>query len=497
MISKELEAQIRRLHVSERWPPGTIARELRVHHSVVRRVIAEPAEEPALSPARRMLIDPYLPLVREVLSKYPRLRASRLWRMVRERGYAGGESHFRHVIATLRPPAVHEAYVRLAVLPGEQGQADWAHFGNVSVGRATRKLVAFVLTLSWSRALYLRFFLDQRTPNFLRGHVGAFEAWNGCPRVVLYDNLKSAVLERVGDAIRLNPELVALANHYRFEPRPVAPYRGNEKGRVERAIQYVRHAFFAAREWRDLDDLNAQAAVWCEGEALDRAWPQDRRRTVREALEEERSSLITLPGDRPATDERVQVSVGKTPYARFDGNDYSVPHDVVRRPLTIVADASEVRVLDGLLVVATHRRSYDQGQVIEDPEHLARLWAEKKRARQHRGLDLLQRAAPRSAGLLQRIAERGGGLGGATTALLRLLAEYGAEELDTALAEVLLRDVPHPHAVRQVLERRRHERQLPPPTPVMLPDDPRVRDLVVRPHALDSYDALSGGNEND
>jgi len=89
--------------------------------------------------------------------------------------------------------------------------------------------------------------------NFLPGHVAAFDAWNGVARVLLYDNLKSAVLERQGDAIRFHPTLLALAAHYRLEPRPVAVARGNEKGRVERAIRYVREAFFAARTWQDLD----------------------------------------------------------------------------------------------------------------------------------------------------------------------------------------------------------------------------------------------------
>lgn len=488
MITKELEATIRRLFTAEGWPVGTIARELRVHHSVVRRVISTMGER--ISVARSSRLDPYLPYIREVLEKYPRLRARRLWRMVRARGYAGGEDHFRHLVARLRPRPAAEAYARLAVLPGEQAQADWAHFGTLTVGRAVRKLVAFVLCLSWSRAIFLRFYLDQRTPNFLRGHVAAFARWGGCPRVVLYDNLKSAVLERHGDALRLNPEMVALATHYHFEPRPVAVARGNEKGRVERAIQYVRHAFFAAREYRDLADLNAQADRWCLGEALDRSWPQDRGRTVREALDEEVPRLLPLPGDVPATDERVEVRVGKTPYVRFDGNDYSVPHTLVRRGLSVIADEATVRVLDGLAVVAAHPRSYDAGQVIEDPAHVAALLAEKRRARQGRGVDRLQRAVPASQALLRAVAERGGGLGGAVAALLRLLDAYGAVELESAVIEVLERGAPHPHAVRHVLERRRHERNAPLPVAVALPDDPRVRDLVIRPHALGSYDSL-------
>ena len=162
--------------------------------------------------------------------------------MVRERGYRGSPDHFRHLIACHRPRPQAEAYLRLRCLPGEQAQVDWGHFGHLEIGRARRPLMAFVMVLSYSRQIFLRFFLDARMENFLRGHVAAFTAWNGVPRVLLYDNLKSAVLERRGDAIRFHPTLLGFAGHYRYEPRPVAVARGNEKGRVERAIRYVRDA---------------------------------------------------------------------------------------------------------------------------------------------------------------------------------------------------------------------------------------------------------------
>ena len=166
----------------------------------------------------------------------------------------------------------------------EQAQVDWGHFGHLTIGRARRPLMAFVMVLSWSRQIFLRFFLDARMENFLRGHVAAFEAFNGCARVLLYDNLKSAVLERQGAAIRFHPTLWAFASHYRYEPRPVAVARGNEKGRVERAIRYVRDSFFAARKFTGLDDLNAQAAAWCSGLAADRPCPEQRTKSVREAF---------------------------------------------------------------------------------------------------------------------------------------------------------------------------------------------------------------------
>ena len=489
MIPKELEAKIVRLHLGEQWRIGTIARELALHHTTVRRVLARAGvpTQPHAEP-RASILDPYRPFVREVLEHYPRLHASRLYAMVRERGYLGGPDHFRHLVALHRPRPPAEAYLRLRTLPGEQAQVDWGAFGRVAIGRAERRLSAFVMVLSWSRALFLRFFLDQQMASFLRGHVEAFEHFGGAVRVVLYDNLRSAVLERVGDAIRFHPELLALATHYGYEPRPVAIARGNEKGRVERAIQYVRTAFFAARPWSTLDDLNAQALAWCQGPARERRCPEDKTLSVGEALQQEQAKLLPLPPDPPPTEERVEVSVGRTPYVRFDSNDYSVPASSVRRSLTVVASETTVRVLDGPHELARHARSYSRGEQIEDPAHVEALVAQKREAREHRGLDRLQQAAPRSRELLVQLAERGGNLGSATAALGRLLDRYGAEALQVALDEALARDVPHPHAVRQVLERRRREQHAPPPVAVALPADPRVRNLVVTPHRLETYD---------
>ena len=494
-IPAELEAKILRYFHVEKWPVGTIARQLGIHHGTVDRVLSQAGLPKLTRPHRASLLDPFLPFVQATLQQYPTLCASRLYTMVCERGYPGGPDHFRHLLGHYRPRAQPEAYLRLKTLPGEQAQVDWGHFGTITIGRAQRPLMAFVMVLSWSRALVLRFFPDARMASFLRGHEAAFQAWGGLPRVLLYDNLKSAVLERQGDAIRFHPTLLAFAAHYRFEPRPVAVARGNEKGRVERAIRYVRDAFFAARPWRDLDDLNAQADTWCRGQAAQRPCPEDRTLSVREALVQEQPRLLGLPDNPFPSDEHVPVKVGKTPYVRFDLNDYSLPHTHVQRLVTVVARPQQVRVLDGATVIACHARSYDQGAQIEDPAHLAELAARKRAARHHRGQDRLAQAAPNSRELLVAAAARGENLGSLTAALLRLLDGYGASELQLAIAEAIQRGVPHPNAVRLNLERRRQAREQPPPVPLTLPNDPRVRDQVVRPHALADYDQLNARPE--
>lgn len=489
VIPRELEVKILQLARAEKWPVGTIAAQLGVHHDVVERVLRQ-AGLPRASEVRPKLVDAYLAFVTETWAKYPRLPASRLYVMCKERGYTGARDHFRHAVASLRPRPKGEAYLRLRALPGEQAQVDWAHFGKLKIGGGERPLVAFVAVLSFSRALFLRFYLGQQGENFLRGHEAAFDRWGGVPRVVLYDNLKSAVLERVGDAIRFNPLLLEFAARYGYEPRPVAPARGNEKGRVERAIRYAREAFFLGRKWRDLDDLNAQALAWCTGEAMERRWPDDDKRSVGDAFDEERTKLLPLPANPFSTDERREVSVGKTPYVRFDGNDYSVPHALVRRILVVSATQETVRVIHDGAVVASHARSFDRHARVEDPAHIQSLVLEKRAARKHRTQDRLAHAAPSSRLFLERLAERGTNLGNATQRLQSYLDMFGAASLEAAIQEALARDVPHLGAVRQVLERERAARGVAPPLPIPLADA-RLRELRVRPHDLGTYDSLT------
>jgi transposase len=232
MISRAVEAEVLRLHHAEGWPIGTIARQLHIHHDTVRRVLWQSGVTSVRECARTSKLDAYVPFIQETFAKYPKLRASRLYRMVTARGYVGSSHHFRHMVARWRPRPVAEAYLRLRTLPGEEAQIDWAHFGKLTVGRAQRPLMAFVMVLSYSRHLFLRFYLNAGSGSFLDGHVQAFNYFTAVPRVCLYDNLRSAVLERSGNAIRFNPTLLELAAWYRFEPRPVAVARGNEKGSV-------------------------------------------------------------------------------------------------------------------------------------------------------------------------------------------------------------------------------------------------------------------------
>jgi len=496
MIDKSLEADILRLHHAERWPIGTIATQLHVHHTTVQRVLGQAGLDPELVSPRASIADPFLEFVVTTLQKYPTLCASRLFQMVKERGYPGGPDHFRRVVARIRPKPKHEAFLRLRTLIGEQAQADWGAFGKLQIGQALRALWAFVMVLSWSRQIFVRFYLSAAMPSFVRGHVDAFAFFRGVPRVILYDNLKSAVLERVAHAIHFNTRLLELSQHYHFEPRPVAVARGNEKGRVERAIRYIRDSFFAARTFRDIDDLNQQALVWMTGVAADRLCPEDRTRQVRDAFAEEQHKLLPLPQEPFPTDEVVTVEIGKTPYARFDLNDYSVPHSYVRRSLVIAASLDSVRISDGTTVIATHERSWDRGKQLENPLHIEPLIDYKRQASKHRGLGRLSAAAPSASRLLAMAAERGANIGSITSRLLVLLDQVGSTELEAALVEAIERELPTVGAVRQILDRRLTERGLPPPVSAHASHNERAARVTVKNHALSSYDHLKRNDDD-
>jgi hypothetical protein len=342
------------------------------------------------------------------------------------------------------------------------------------------------MVLSSSRRIYARFSLDQTMATFLASHVAAFRDFGGVPRVLLYDNLKSAVLERIGDAIRFHPELLELAGHFHFRPQPCNVAAGWEKGRVERAIGFIRTGFAEARHYRDLDDANRQLRTWLDDVANARPWPEDRARTVADAWTAEQPRLLPLPEHDPDTAHIQAIRSGKTPYVRFDLNDYSIPHVLVRQPVTLVADEGTVRIVDGTTEVARHVRSFDRGQRIEDPSHLdgRRALVPKTQAR-------LRAAVPEVDRLLELLALRGENLGGNVSKLASLITVYGIDDFRDAVHEAIERETPRATSVGNILERRRRARSAPTVLPVQLPDDPRVRNLRVTSHDPASYDTLS------
>lgn len=491
MLDAATVAEIRRLYYAEHWKIGTICSQLCVHADAVRRALHREPGRMAPSRPRRRLVDPFILLLTETLHRYPRLRATVLYRMLQERGYTGSVAQLRRVVRTLRPQPQKEAFLRLQSLPGEAAQVDWADFGRVSIGRARRRLSAFVMTLSYSRAVYVEFFFGQTLVNFLRGHVRAFEHFGGVARTLLTDNLRSVVLERRGEQMRLHPRYLELAGHYCFQARPCHVARGNEKGRVERSIRYLRESFFAVHSFTTLSALNEKVWHWCGGVAARRPWPDDPKLTVAEVFTDEQRRLLPLPKHQLDTSERTLVCSDKTLWVRFDRNDYSIPPEAVGLDLILEASDTEIRLIRERDEVARHRRCYDQGQRITNPAHTQALLAQKRAALGSAAGSPLRLAVPETERFLDAAFADHRGTTLLITHLSRLLELYGAEPLNAALTEALGRGTPNLASVEFLLEQHRRAANRRPPLPVDLTERPELAVLHVQPHSLSVYDQLS------
>jgi transposase len=485
MISPETRAQIRRYFYAEHWKVGTIAAQLGVHPDAVRNAI-ETQRLGGAQPLRPSIVDPYLAFIGQTLEQHPRLCATRIYHMAHERGYTGSVVQLRRAVSRLRP-RIREPFLRLETFPGEQAQVDWAHFGHVMVGRARRALSCFVMTLSYSRALYLEFFFDQTTENFLRGHVHAFQAWRGQPRAILYDNLKSAVLERRGSQILFNPRLIELTAHYHFTPQPCQVRAGNQKGRVERAIRYVRDSFWAGRTFTTLAECNRQSLLWRDQVAHQRRWPEQDGRTVEQAFHDEQPRLLPPPLHPFDTDRIETVCSRKTIYVRFDLNDYSIPPEAVGRPLTLAASDTVVRLLDGATEIARHPRTYDRQQQVLDPTHRDAVLKLKRKAFHATPAGRLEQAVPESKTLLDLAFAKGESALAQTSQLLKLLDEHGPAALRRAIVEAVERNTPRASSVAFLVRRQSRPHRV----ALDLSGHPQAQSIDVRPHDLETYDELA------
>jgi hypothetical protein len=311
--------------------------------------------------------------------------------------------------------------------------------------------------------------------------------------VILYDNLKSAVLERRGNQIQFHPRLIELSAHYHFAPRPCQVRAGNQKGRVERAIRYVRDSFWAGRTFTTLAECNRQALLWRDQVAHQRRWPGGDDRTVADVFVEEQSRLLPPALHTFSTDRIETVRSGKTIYVRFDLNDYSIPPEAVGRQLTLVASDITVRILDGSFEIARHARTYDRHQLVLDPAHQDAVLKIKRKAFHSTPGGRLEQAVPESKTLLDLAFAQGESAGAQTAQLMKLLEQYGATALRRAIAEALERNTPRASSVAFLL--RRQPRST--PLNLDLSHHPQAQSLDIRPHDLETYDELARTQDTD
>jgi transposase len=348
-----------------------IARQLGISRRTVTRQLRQGLDAPVYGPRppKPRLVGVFEPYLRDRVTAWPDLSAKRLLREIKEQGYRGGYSAVTAYLREVRPPSVQLYERRYETPPGRQAQVDFAYFEVTFTDTpgVMRIIWLFTMVLGYSRFLWGRFCPNQKLATVLRCHIDAFDDQGGVPKEILYDRMKTAVIGTdVDELVVYNPSLVALANHYGYQPRACRQYRAKTKGKVERPYRYVRQDFFLARSFRNLDDLNAQFGVWLAEIANPRCHATTRRIVSEAFAEEQLSVLPAIPYSAAITVER---RISRDGMVSVDGNLYSVPDSTRRRTVEVQVYPKEIRIFEAGRRIACHSILQGKHQRSLDPSH--------------------------------------------------------------------------------------------------------------------------------
>jgi transposase len=471
-----LWAEIRRLTEIDQLSGWQIAKQLHCSRHTVAAALK--MEQPPTPPAARRasLLDPYLEQIQKLLAQYPDLSAVRIHEEIARgpQGYTGSVIILRRYVRHIRP-ARGRVYQEVHYQPGQAMQVDWGECGRVQVGSTRRKVSVFVAVLCYSRLLYIEFTLSQRKAEFYRGLVNALTFFGGSPRQLIFDNLKAAVLNGSGRSACFHPEFLALCGYFCLQPIACARRDPESKGVVEGGVRYVKHNALAGRadELTRFEDYLTLAPYWRDQVANLRKHDTTHERPI-DRFQQERALLRPLPAIPFDTDEVVPAIV--SPHARiaFDGNRYSVPPQLVRRPLTIRANRLELQLLHEGHVVAQHVRSYERGQLLVLPDHQLAARALRQRPRPQALEQEFDAWGPEARAFRLQLNSRPVKTGVHVRRLLGLAKVYGRTEVLAAIARALALATYDAAYVENLLLAERRRRQLPTPT---LPT-PQRRELI-------------------
>jgi transposase len=381
MIDYHRFCQIKDLHEHQGLTAAQIAHALGLDVRTVAYWLRQERFRPRKAPPRASKLTPFKPQIVQLLDKYP-YSAAQVFQRLREQGFTGGYSIVKAYVRTVRPKR-QPAFLKLAFAPGECAQVDWGSFGAAPVGQTRRRLSFFVMVLCYSRMLYVEFTVSQTMEHFLACHQHAFEFFGGVPKKVMVDNLKSAVLQRVlGEAPVFHPKYLDFATHHGFTIAPCNVGKGNEKGRVENGVGYVKKNFLAGLELPDFSALNPAARQWLDTVANVRLHSETREPPV-QAWHIERPYLSPLPLHPFDIATVSQVRASRQFRITLDTNRYSVPAHYAGQALTLKAYPDRLCLYHGDTLIARHTRRYDRFQDVEDPDHPKPLLEQRKKARDH------------------------------------------------------------------------------------------------------------------
>ena len=494
-----LWAEIRRLTEIEKLSGWAIARRLHCSRHTVAKALKMHQPPAPQAPRRASLLDPYVEQIKSLLAKYPDLSAVRIHEEIARgpQGYTGGTCILRRYLRHARP-ARGRVYQEVHYAPAQAMQVDWGECGRVQVGSTMRKVSVLVAVLCYSRLVFIEFTLSQRKPEFYRGLVNALTFFGGSPRNLIFDNLKTAVLNGSGRSACFHPEFLALCGYFCLQPVACARRDPESKGVVEGSVRYVKHNALAGRtdELTRFEDYLTLAPYWRDQVANVRIHDTTRQRPI-DRFEQERGLLRPLPAIPFDTDEVMPVVI--SPHARvaFDGNRYSAPPQFVRQTLTLRANRDALRLLHEGQEVTQHVRSYERGQLLVLPEHRLAALSLRQRPQQQVLEQEFDAWGPEARAFHLRLNSQPIKTSVHLRRLLRLAQLYGRTDVLAAIGRALELQTYDAAYVENLLLAERRRRQLPTPT---LPTPKRrelIDDIELEPADPACYDRFCHDNDTE
>jgi transposase len=365
-----------------------IAQELEVTDRTVRNYLRADLK-PRQKVQKQSKLNSYKPFIESILEENPYYNAVVLQERLLRQGFAGKISILRDWVRKIRRKITTQAAIRFETEPGFQAQVDWKEFGKKVVDGAEKKLYAFVMTLGFSRRMFVCFTTSMKQSVFLACHVLAFIYFGGVPREILYDNLKTAFVRGTDGRFEPNRKLLAFALHHGFVPRRCRVRRPETKGKVERSIGYLGNNFWQSieGEMSSLAFLNDAVRTWLTNADKKPIGGLNETRAAR--FLREQSYLQTLPACDFDAREEVPVMVNRESLVRFETNSYSVHPENIGKMLVLQVDymkkEGEIRDEGGVIKTI---RLFEAGSRMKlmdpsDKEAILKRW-EADRARRER-----------------------------------------------------------------------------------------------------------------
>lgn len=461
-----------------------IADEIGLDWRTVAKWINKPRFTQRASTPRPSKLDPYKDQIKSLLEKHP-YTTKQILQRIKEMGYSGGYTIVIEYVAKVRPPR-QNAYLTLSFAPGDYAQVDWGKYGTVKVGSTTRRLSFFLMVLCHSRAAYLEFTVLETMEHFLNCHQNAFKFFGGVPKNIMIDNLKSGVLKRVlGEAPVLNPKYADFANHYGFNIKPCAPRKGNEKGRVENGVGYVKKNLLNGLEIHDFESLHSESRRWLDEIANVRIHGATKKRPI-DVLPEDRACLLPLPEHSYDIGTILSVRASSQFRIRLDTNTYSVPARYAGARLTMKIYPDRICVYADENLIARHTRCYDRNRDFEMPDHSKELIDQRRNARDQKIFSRFLSLSPQAAEYYNQLCSKRMNAKHHVQKIVALSEIYGTEAVSRAIADAFNFHAFSSEYIANILEAR--ARMLPEPGALHLTRRQDLLELEIAEPDLSVYD---------